>query len=96
MINRNFTFHSDDGHGWLAVTLSDLNNSGMHYTDFSRYSYTDGDHVYLEEDCDAPKFLNTFTAKHGEPIISERHVNGQSPIRDMAPYPHRRLDGAPS
>jgi len=51
-----FTFHSDPGHGWLAVKrnlLVKLNIIG----DISRYSYQNGQTVYLEEDCDLTRFV---------------------------------------
>ena len=51
MTNNSFTFHSDNGHGWLEVSQADLNRAGLTRLDFSGYSYVDGDTLYLEEDC---------------------------------------------
>ena len=47
------TFHSDSGHGWLAVPLAELSRLGVRPT---VYSYRDNDCAYLEEDCDRPAF----------------------------------------
>ena len=50
------SFLTDPGHGWLSVKRSDLRELGIAY-DITPYSYQNGDRVYLEEDCDANKFL---------------------------------------
>lgn len=56
---KTFTFFHDPGHGWLHVTKADLEALGFTTADFSDYSYRNraGTDFYLEEDCDAPKFL---------------------------------------
>jgi hypothetical protein len=84
------TFISDDGHGWLRVSKEDLAAVGLTAADFSRYSYRNRTAIgscreyYLEEDCDAGKFIRAFVAKHGnEPQIKEVYQRGQSPIRDL-------------
>jgi len=61
-----FTFHSDPGHGWLQVTSRDLEATGLSPRDFSIYSYRKGDNFYLEEDCDAPKFIAAWERRHGK------------------------------
>jgi len=57
-----FTFYTDPGHGWLCVTLQDLANVGLNPWDFTKYSYRsrDGKLFYLEEDCDASKFVDAY------------------------------------
>ncbi len=52
-----YRFIEDPGHGWLEVPLSELLTLGIAQK-ISRYSYQsrDGRTVYLEEDCDAPRF----------------------------------------
>ena len=52
-----FKFYCDPGHGWLAVPIKSSNDVGLYCTAYSRYSYVKGMTLYLEEDCDAPKFL---------------------------------------
>jgi hypothetical protein len=52
-----FKFYSDAGHGWLAVKRKVL----LEFFDanqISTYSYQRGGTVYLEKDCDMPKFLS--------------------------------------
>lgn len=57
---KKFNFHIDPGHGWLEVHNTDIAEAGMTNADFSSYSYMDTDNgvMYLEEDCDAGKFLD--------------------------------------
>jgi len=86
-----FNFHSDPGHGWLAVKndlIRELGLSGK----ISSYSYMKGRTSYLEEDCDAPLFLEAFKAKFGiEPKINDLEPrNGYSPIRAM---PRFKMEG---
>jgi len=76
-----FTFHADPGHAWLEVARFELDAVGLSPADFSRYSYqSDRNHMipalariyYLEEDCDAPKFLTAW----------EKHNNRRAEIGD--------------
>ena len=84
-----FTFHTDPSHGWLQVSVQAVKEAGI---TVSEYSYTDGQYVYLEEDCDAPKF---FVALTGEldpatwsAAIVEQHTNSESFIRSLPRYIH--------
>lgn len=78
-----FTFHTDPGHGWLEVPVSELFNVGLLPSDFSSYSYQQGEVVYLEEDCDAPVFIHTY----------EQHIGPISVAEKFSHYDHwiRRL-----
>ena len=81
-----FTFHTDPGHGWLEVSIRDVQALGLHSLDFTHYSYVshDGTKLYLEEDCDASHFLQAYKAKYGqEAIVHERNVNRDSFIRSL-------------
>ena len=60
-----FKFYNDPGHGWIEVQWTDLKALNLNPTDFSRYSYRKGNTFYLEEDCDASKFVEAYQAKHG-------------------------------
>lgn len=55
---RLIEWFSDAAHGWLRVPReyipAELGNS------ISRYSYCDSEFVYLEEDCDAPRFMRWY------------------------------------
>lgn len=53
-----FTFITDPGHGWLAVSLAEYPDAINYGTGFG---YIDGHVIYLEEDCEAPAFM----AAHG-------------------------------
>ena len=80
MKNKVYVFHTDPGHGWLAVKKRELNALGV--TGISHHSYVKGNTVYLEEDCDAPKFINAYKAKYGhEPFFAYRHTEKRSHIR---------------
>jgi len=80
MQNNSFVFYSDPGHGWLAVLRRDLAAIGLSAVDFTRYSHAseDGERFYLEEDCDAPRFLDAYTARFGAPRIVEKHISDGS------------------
>ena len=76
-MKNTFTFHSDAGHGWLEVSASELADVGASAKDFSRYSYRKKFLYFLEEDCDAPKFIGLFNAKYGtKPTLNEYHHDG--------------------
>ena len=76
------TFFSDPGHGWLQVPVECLKSVGLKTSDFSSYSYRHTSAVYLEEDCDAPRFLTACKACNVVPVIRENHTNYDSPIRN--------------
>lgn len=77
-----FRFHTDPGHGWLQVTLNDLADLNMMAGDFTQYSYRQGNLVFLEEDCDASKFIEAYRKKHGrEPEYLHTHTDYDSVIR---------------
>lgn len=57
---RHYTFIEDPGHGWLEVPLKDIQGTGL---TFSKYSPRRNGFIYLEEDCDAPRFLDYLKTK---------------------------------
>jgi len=82
--SRVFKFYSDAGHGWLAVKLKDLAVLGIDKTQFTDYSYKRGQTVYLEEDCDATKFLKLWKHLTGnEPQYVSKYTD-RSPIRSYS------------
>ena len=84
-----FRFHSDAGHGWLEVRRNELNASGLTAVDFSYCSYrASNGTLYLEEDCDAPKFLDAYKKNTGNEIEFEEIEQDPSPIRAMNHIPH--------
>ena len=50
-------WHVDPGHAWLQVHRETLEDFNLSAGDFSEFSYADSHYLYLEEDCDAGKFL---------------------------------------
>ena len=75
---NSFVFYMDPGHGWLAVPLHALSNIGLGAVDFTQCSHIGrgGTVLYLEEDCDAPKFIAAFRDQYGyEPRITERYID---------------------
>ena len=79
-MNTTFVKHDDPGHGWLQVGLVDLKNVGTSIDDYSGYSYRKGNILFLEEDCDASKFVNAWKTKFGSyPNITYKHHNGDFP-----------------
>ncbi|UIS25307.1 hypothetical protein [Erythrobacter phage vB_EliS-L02] len=83
MTAKTFTFHTDPGHGWLEVDAADLAGTGLARSSFSAYSYVFRGKLYLEEDCDAPLFINAYKAKHGpDSFRSVEQYADPSPIRN--------------
>lgn len=81
-----FTLYSDPGHGWLEVKWTALHYVCLHPSDFSTYSYRQGNTFYLEEDCDAPKFLAAYKKVTGrDAVVHDRYVDHDSFIRHLEP-----------
>lgn len=82
MKTKNYTFHSDAGHGWLEVPVIDIELAGV-ADKISEYSYKKGGVAYLEEDCDMNRFL--FALKEeGFPFeISDVYDGDDSFIRNF-------------
>lgn len=81
-----FTVHTDPGHGWVQVPFILLNELGIS-NKISRHSYAKGIFAYLEEDCDLATFVHAYREMYGTiPRFSERHTNGDSPIRGYKSY----------
>jgi hypothetical protein len=86
---KTFTFYNDPGHAWLRVKMAEIDALGIREK-ISTYSYVseDGRFAYLEEDCDAGKFLDAFRAANpGQQFaIKESNTNSRSHIRDLRSY----------
>ena len=72
-------YHSDPGHGWLAVKLSEIKMLGIE-TDISEFSYIKGKTAYLEEDCDMSKFINAMKTKGIDVSVRSGPPRERSPI----------------
>jgi hypothetical protein len=83
-----FDFHADPGHGWLTVDMEQLKRLGI-ADKISAYSYVSRDRrlAYLEEDCDAGRFLEALKATGTAYQIKSHHSNSDSFIRRLPGYP---------
>jgi len=81
-----FTFYADPGHGWLKVPRHYLTALNIEHK-ISSCSYQLGTNVYLEEDCDAARFIDAFIADQGhKPKYVSKHTNNESKIRSYPDY----------
>jgi hypothetical protein len=78
-------YHQDPGHGWIEVPRAEVYRLGV-ANRISRCSYQQGDRVYLEEDCDAPLFIEAARADGIDVLPIDRHTDSDSPIRRMARF----------
>jgi hypothetical protein len=88
MFNPTLRFVSDPGHGWLRaprrlIDMMGISDSVSHYS----YITEDGEHVYLEEDCDAPKLIQAMRAHGMDPrIVHATPSNGNSFVRRLGRF----------
>lgn len=66
-----YEFHTDPGHGWLAVQEIELTLVGV-ADQISAFSYQRDGVVYLEEDGDMAKFLEAKLAMGYKPLEERR------------------------
>lgn len=78
---KTYTFFSDPGHAWLKVPRSEIHDLGIRST-ISHCSYQRGNFVYLEEDCDASKFIDAKMAAGFEVKFKEKIADRSSKIRN--------------
>ena len=86
-----FNFFHDPGHGWLEVSIDQIIELNL-LERISGYSYVKrvGENVtmaYLEEDCDAPLFIEAWKAKGRRFIYNEIYQDRESPIREYRGFP---------
>lgn len=80
-----FRFISDPGHGWLEVERELLSTLGID-AQISNCSYQRRGKVYLEEDCDAPRFVAAYEAQVGAKVEFIEVHQERTPIRGYASY----------
>lgn len=80
MKNKQYIFHTDPGHGWLAVKKSELIYLDV-LEKISPYSYMNGDTVYLEEDMDAAIFMQAYQQKFSKELKYKSSYLERTPIR---------------
>jgi hypothetical protein len=81
---KQYVFHNDPGHAWLAVKRSELEQLGILHR-ITRYSYQRGGTVYLEEDCDAPLFIAA-KKERGEKVEYRESYQERTPIRSYEAF----------
>jgi hypothetical protein len=79
----NVKYHQDPAHGWIEVDLMLMAEVGMKASDVSAYSYVNGTKFYLEEDCDAGKFMKLAEAAGYQVKLHDIHYAGDAPMRSM-------------
>jgi hypothetical protein len=82
---RKFDFYNDPGHGWMKAPRKLLKEFGIEHQ-VSCYSYQRGDHVYLEEDCDAGLLINAMRSQGWEVSWRDHYSNKNSRIRNYESY----------
>lgn len=83
-------WYSDPGHAWLRVHFDDILRAESHGVTFTAWSYQSKRYAYLEEDCDAFKYLKFLISMGVNPeflkTIPEKHSEKPSPIRSKPSY----------
>lgn len=72
-----YVWHVDPGHSWLQVPKTSLGGFKP-----SGYSYQDRTSVYLEEDCDAPGWMQMVGLDQTTTKIKEVYYPDTCPIRN--------------
>ena len=75
----------DPGHGWIGADIQHLRALKLAET-ISEYSYRDGDLVWLEEDCDAPRYLRALSAAGVPHRIVDTYTRNDAWIRRLPHY----------
>lgn len=86
--SKTYIFHSDPGHGWLAVKLKELQELGI-ADKISSYSYQKGKTVYLEEDCDMSIFIKAKKAQGIDVQYRDSYLE-KTPIRYYSSYSYTK------
>jgi hypothetical protein len=84
-----FTFFVDPSHAWLQVSVSKLRELAEEILpEISPYSYMDIEKgmVYLEEDCDALRFVKAITGKGYKWDYREEISEERSFVRNLNKY----------
>jgi len=80
MKTKTYIFHSDPGHGWLAVKRQELIDLGI-LNQISSCSYQRGKTVYLEEDCDYSIFMRA-KETNGEDVKIRESYRDNTSVRN--------------
>ncbi len=91
---KRYKFYADPGHGWLKVSKLELAILGI-ADQISEYSYMRATYAYLEEDCDAPLFINVLGVKDFDSRVIYCRSNRDSKIRSYQSYVPLATSGNP-
>jgi hypothetical protein len=82
------TYLQDPGHGWVAADMEHVQRLGI-AKQISAYSYIsrDGRTVFLEEDCDAARYIEACKAAGIAVELRPHHCEGTSFVRRLPGYP---------
>jgi hypothetical protein len=75
----------DPGRGWIAADRQMLRFLGLLEVT-SSYSYQDDDLIWLEEDCDGPRFLSALSRVGIDYQLVDTHTRGNAWIRNLPQY----------
>lgn len=83
-MNIELTHLQDAGHGWIVCPASLVTSLGL-ANRISRFSFLDriSGTAYLEEDCDAPLFIQALESSGWEPSIKPVYVSGDAKCRNL-------------
>ena len=84
-------WHVDPGHAWLQVPIKDYPGAVSYGTG---YGYWDDGNVYLEEDCEAPAFLDAHPEIDPQ-RIGEKMYEDSAPFRNLPRIPAVLMVGKP-
>ncbi len=92
LAGNKYIFHNDSGHGWLEVHRGDLVELDIEFM-ISPCSCQKDEKVFLEEDCDLPRFFRAYeehfgiSLSMGNIVLANVVYDGDdSPIRGYASY----------
>jgi hypothetical protein len=85
MKHKTYILHTDPGHGWLAVKRKEIIDLAI-ADKITLYSYTKGDTVYLEEDCDLATFFNAYRSRFGVDPKYRTSYRDNTFVRNLARY----------
>lgn len=85
LYKKSYSFYSDPGHGWLKVKKDKLVMLGI-ADKISSCSHMRGEDAYLEEDCDAPAFLNALKERGVGYEIKTFNTDKSSKIRSYESF----------
>lgn len=82
-----YHLYADPGHAWLKVRLKTIRQLNIQ-KNISKYSYTSGSFIFLEEDVDMPLFINAWQDRVGcaFPVIERHTAEEKSWIRQYPKY----------